>query len=576
MRIVTPTSSLLVLLCVLLASPYAGSSVAQEGAESTFGETILVELVNVEVWVTDGEGRPVRGLSKSDFEILEDGRPVEISHFREVDIESRTGSGSHAVRVPEPGLESIENVAPLDVDQGHLIIYLDDLHLRVGARKRMLGELRRFLEQTSVPPEQMLVVHQDEKLTAQTLFGSSKAQIDAALESLAGASPESTLTQQQKWLTLDKLQWTWARLKESARREELPCDEFVRAAQPEIAVYARESHVRVLRTLEHLSSLVTFLAGVPGTKTLLYLSDSLEMGPGEDLLRFVTDLCPTSRRQTTPVALGAALSENFRRLTRHASANRVTIYSIQPEGLSGGFIGSAGQRAVDMRGMRSLQSAARTSEREGLSYLAYETGGRAVFNRNSLLEDFGRIGAEMGAYYSIAYEAPTAGRRVEHRIDVRVHGDFEVRHRRGYREKTRDEEMNERLQSVLYLGLVTNPLDVRLVAGGGTPLGKKNRLRLHVIVPAEHLVFVPGERGAVSKVAVKVLAQGENGRPEAVVERLFQVSEPPEGSDTIDLLLTLDVENGAYDIVVGVRDESSNQASYVSTFLGVAQTNDDR
>ncbi len=225
--------------------------------------------------------------------------------------------------------------------------------------------------------------------------------------------------------------------------------------------------------------------------------------------------------------------------------------------------------------MRSLQSTVRQTDREGLSYLAYETGGRAIFNRNSLVQDLASIGTEMGAYYSIAYQPPRDNSRIEHRIDVRVRGDYKVRHRRGYRFKTRDEQMNERLQGALYLGLVSNPLAVKLAAGEAVPEGRKSRLRLHVFVPSDRLIFLPVDSGEQAEVTVVVQAQGESKRLEATKRRLFQVSKPrPGGPKSIDLILPVDLKEGAYDIAVGVRHEASNQASYVSTFLRVPQASE--
>ncbi|RMH23415.1 MAG: hypothetical protein D6696_00640, partial [Acidobacteria bacterium] len=44
-----------------------------------FGEAIGVEVINLDVYVTDKSGRPVSGLSREDFELRVDGRPVEIT-----------------------------------------------------------------------------------------------------------------------------------------------------------------------------------------------------------------------------------------------------------------------------------------------------------------------------------------------------------------------------------------------------------------------------------------------------------------------------------------------------------------
>ena len=56
-------------------------ALAQDAPASDFFETVDVNVVNVEVYVTDKEGNPVPGLTQDDFVLLEDGDPVEISNF---------------------------------------------------------------------------------------------------------------------------------------------------------------------------------------------------------------------------------------------------------------------------------------------------------------------------------------------------------------------------------------------------------------------------------------------------------------------------------------------------------------
>ena len=55
---------------------------APEGpSEETFFESIDVSVVNVDVVVIDKSGRRITGLSRDDFELREDGKPVEITNF---------------------------------------------------------------------------------------------------------------------------------------------------------------------------------------------------------------------------------------------------------------------------------------------------------------------------------------------------------------------------------------------------------------------------------------------------------------------------------------------------------------
>src|SRR5438445_1313803 len=78
---------------------------AQVPAPPPLAEKITVNVVNVDVSVTDKRGHPVRGLQRQDFEILEDGQPQEVSNFSVVDdaaprVETRRDAPPAAAAAP--------------------------------------------------------------------------------------------------------------------------------------------------------------------------------------------------------------------------------------------------------------------------------------------------------------------------------------------------------------------------------------------------------------------------------------------------------------------------------------------
>src|SRR5881227_3344346 len=76
-----PSAALLLLLAPLAPTLAAAPVRAQVQAGQPFLEQVEVEVVNVDVHVTDASGKPVQGLGKGDFELLEDGKPVSITNF---------------------------------------------------------------------------------------------------------------------------------------------------------------------------------------------------------------------------------------------------------------------------------------------------------------------------------------------------------------------------------------------------------------------------------------------------------------------------------------------------------------
>ncbi|WP_348245888.1 LPS export ABC transporter periplasmic protein LptC, partial [Salmonella enterica] len=70
----------------------AGGLAAQEAASSEsaeddrpFLETVDVNVINVDVYVTDRDGNPITGLDADDFEVYENGRLMKVTNFYAVE-----------------------------------------------------------------------------------------------------------------------------------------------------------------------------------------------------------------------------------------------------------------------------------------------------------------------------------------------------------------------------------------------------------------------------------------------------------------------------------------------------------
>ena len=95
------------LMALLLVLAHSASAQQEPVSERAFFAPIEVSLVNVDVFAADGSGHPVRGLISSDFEILEDGEPVAVTHFYAAPGVSRYQSGA----VPAIFAENVSRVA---------------------------------------------------------------------------------------------------------------------------------------------------------------------------------------------------------------------------------------------------------------------------------------------------------------------------------------------------------------------------------------------------------------------------------------------------------------------------------
>jgi VWFA-related protein len=555
----------------------AGGIAAQPPESYRFGEVVDVQLVNVEVWVTDGKGNPITGLTAADFQILEDGKPVETTHFTELDggrqevalVERVPADPSSQEQSAEPPTE------PPAVDPSHLVLYFDQLHLKPAGRQRLIGDLRGFLEDEQVSAERVLILNQDYGLTTEVTFGSSWEEVEAALDRVAKSPPLGARVELDKRLAIQRMQDAWERARDTGGGAGSdPCGSFVRQASGEAESYARESRQRISVTLDHLASAASYLSGVPGVKTLLYVSDSLERAPGKDLVSFINGLCP-AQDQAPQFMLADELSRPFRRLTRHANANRVTIYSLQAHGLQASFSGSAAQRSLAQQGTRGLDTAVRFSERDVLSNLAVETGGRAIFNRNDFDVELAKIGREMGSYYSLAYKPPHGGDELEHLIEVRLRDKkLNVRHRRGYRDKNPDVRMTERLEGAVYLGLVNNPMGVRLGAGDVRAEDKgRVTVPLYIMVPAASVAFLPEEESLAAHLSVQVGTRSTKTDKGIFEHSAFRIRRSTgDETEMVSMVMELTLPEGVHLVAVGLRDDATRESSFVTTTLELRAT----
>ncbi|MDE2921568.1 MAG: VWA domain-containing protein [Acidobacteriota bacterium] len=558
-------------------APAVAPGQSEDADRPAFSDVVDVQLVNVEVWVSDNRGRPVTGLGPEDFEVREDGDPVTVDFFSEVtDAVSARPLEEAGVPAPEPESTAGGAVA----EPAHLVLYFDDLHLGPASRKQAIEDLRAFLDEEKFPAERVLIFRQDRDLVTEAYFGSSREELDIALERIGASPGMGGQSQQAKRLAVQRLNQLWqdARVlasSGSSRRTTAPapCESFVRRALPEVENAARIGRDRIGATLDHLTTTVRFLAALPGLKTLLYISDSLERSPGADLRDFITGVCPAGDRfrSLTPVE---ELSTGFHELTRHANANRVTIYSLQTNGLRSSFLSLAEQSSIDFQGANPFNSSVREVERGGMAVLADETGGRAIFNRNQFGGELEQIANEMASYYSLAYRPPHGGDRGEHQIRVRVRGrNLQVRHRRGYRDKSSDQRMSEQLDGALYLGLVENRLGVRLGAGRVRAAGGgKRRLPLHVMVPAARVAFLPFEDKEMAQIRVEVASRHAQTSKVVRDEKTFLVEAPPDrATRLLDLVFNVDILDGLNLVAVGVRDDATRETAFVSTTLAVGE-----
>ena len=144
-------------------------------------------MINLDVTVTDRAGRPVNGLEKEDFQLFEDGKPVEISHFLAVE-----GGSTRMATVS--GEEDSGETEPIPEPERllHLVVFFDNSNLTIRGRLRALSRLRELLREDWRPETRATLVSNERALVVRQPFTSEPELLLAALDGLEKVLPGGT------------------------------------------------------------------------------------------------------------------------------------------------------------------------------------------------------------------------------------------------------------------------------------------------------------------------------------------------------------------------------------------------
>jgi len=613
------TAPLAALATVCLLTPPAASLSAQTApAEKSFGEQVEVNVVNVEVYATDADGRPVNGLQRGDFTLLEDGKPMQIVNFEAVD---RTEAAPAAPAATEPA-GATPAAAPADVaavadDRLHLVVFIDNTHVAAAHRTRVLRQLRDFLTRLTAGDEVMIATY-DPGLHVRLPFTADREALGRAVDAMeriaadGGAETRARRGALQHVLDIQE-RAALASAKQGAREDTLSGRAELRGGStdeaeapseadtlcpPEIAepvkAYAGEARQEILRSITGLTVLVNSLSGLPGRKALLHVSDGLSVTPGEELFQALAEICggggtasgvPSADAQTLGVrtyrasqamldAQSYGTAKQWNDLAAHASAQRVTLYTLQATGLEAGASAAADMGPEDrLLQAASVASVEKENRRGSLNALASGTGGRAIFDANDLARDIAHIKDDFAHYYSLGYTPPHSGDGRAHNIVIKVQSPgVRVRHRQVYRDKPPLERVVDRTLAALFLGTGDNPLGVTLQLGEtapGSAGSTSSIIPIRVLIPLNNIGLTLHGESYDGKLRIFVATQSAGGGNSAVRQMEVPLHIPMQNSQATMMQsylyeVKLQLPPGEHRVAIGVRDDITTLVSYLT------------
>ena len=331
------------MLSILLAASVA-TAYPQERPPLEFGAD--VRMIRLDVSVVDGKGRPIVGLGAGDFQILEDGKPVEVALFEAV----YEGSPQSVSPTDDGGLV----VEPRPRLDRRLLILVDTAAMSRGQLQRARDGTSRFLRESARNGDWVRLVNLSTGEAWDGTVPHDRAALAAVAQGLrATGSP-----------------WAGTNLPDAiAERTEGragPATETATTGQF-LSVFAQATGL--LGTLE---SLLLELDGVAGRKAVVLVS------PG------------------FPQVMG--LDAHLQKVASLARLAATTVYFVDAAGLDDLLPEPGGKMlpAFEVAWSRS----------GGAMDLATATGGFTSRFSNTLLPALDRVGSEMRSYYVVGYVPP--------------------------------------------------------------------------------------------------------------------------------------------------------------------------
>ncbi len=591
-------------LAMLVAPGLHAQAPPASGAATTFLGSIDVNLVNLEVFVTNKQGRPLTDLAAGDFQVFEDGKKMKITNFLHV------GAPAEAPAEGAAPVTAMEGQAPASGEPGRMVILVDNLTVNPQNRRLILGEVRKFIEDQLQSGSEVMIASYEGHLRIRQGFTRERHRLLWHLDALEQLSPLGVLRETERLsvlreglLTLQEIQRTIGsdtRGNESAR--------YLSNYARQVDIHADRVRGEVQGVLFAVSHLVNALAAYPGRKALVYVSDGLPMRPGDELYfamqeaasRLQPDFRQTdsadarqadiNNRSAALGALSAGVegsrdaarrgespAQGITELAALANAGGVSFYPIKVLGNLGGVPAEleGDAAAIYTPQLRSVREA---NLSDSLRVMADSTGGSTAIGADitALLRG---AEADLSRYYSLAYAPPHAGDGKYHQIKVKVRRKgARVRYRTSYVDKPVPAKLADRTSAALLLGLDHNPLGVAFAAGNAQPGPEAGQWIVTVVlrVPLDRVALVPSGGLHASDLQLYIGAEDLEGRtapiqggtlrieiPEAEMERL--------AGRTHDARLQLLLREGPQRLALGIVDPVAGKASFVSRDLVIGK-----
>lgn len=546
-----------VAVCVSLLIVFSGTFHAPVRAQiPSLGETIEVAIVNVDVIVTDRDGKRVQGLKAEDFEIYENGKPQPLSHFAEYRDATAT------VLTPEAAATLGEKPPDQPSPRRTLVLFIEIFKLPNFRIDPFIASIKDLLRKTIRSGDSVSLVTFEQNAKMRIASTGDLAAVERHLDEIGreciGPVREKTSLASSEAAMVRAF---------DAEGEAIAAARGIRSSRPssdDIAVHAARIHalearLEMNRRVATINTLIHGMAGIEGKKILLLASHRLGEYTGAEFYYAagVSDgvIPPLERADidNRPAVRG---------IIANANASGVTIYPVFPTGLD--------HTPADPS-LPDISRLVLMNEMIMLKEVAEKTGGVTGFGTADAAKLMTRVADDVGNYYSLAYRATPRHEDAARKIVVKAKdARWNVRARREFVEKTDDTRMRDRVLAALH----DAPMEpsFQLVAQLGKPAKVSRKTQtapLVVRIPIGALTLVPQGNKHSGAFTVYAITGGKLGEVSEVTRRTQAFDVPAadlERAMASHFTYTFDVivNDKTRQLAVGVLDEVSKNYGLIT------------
>ncbi len=405
------------------AAPEQASPASQPPTFTSTTRNVVVDVV-----VRKGNGQPVLGLEKQDFQVDENGTPQTIDFFEEHTPGAQVDAATPPQMPPiPPGAHT--NVPPAPPGDAVNVLLIDTLNTEPQDQSYIHGEIMDFLKKMQ-PGTELAVFTLGSTLRFVQGFTTDTAVLRAAIndknhrvmpqKDAASRTASDRADDASDVSTLAMMQMSGAGI--AALTE----------AQGNLSGY--QYGERVSMTFQALNYLASYLAGVPGRKNLIWFASS-----------FPVTVFPTVAEKRQMSQMPGYLNQ-ARQTADLLTVSNVAVYPVGAQGImvdtAGGADSSSpsgtpnagAERGGNAMAPFSAAAAQRAGDIANMEQLAADTGGRAFYNTNDLNTALKSAITDGSTYYTLAYSPTNAKMDGSYRqIAVTLNkGKYKLSYRSGY------------------------------------------------------------------------------------------------------------------------------------------------